>query len=158
MHLITKLIDRGVVRYAALPSPVRNSALPFILTSMPLMLSSLAGAFMVMPVVVVLTAFLLFQMTKSTDTYMFSFDKQQARLSITFPLCTFISVWGILLAVLGRKSMMNGVVGPYCLLLLVACAPAFRWNALRTARRVPLWLSFSIAGALALTGSLLYAF
>jgi hypothetical protein len=158
MPLITRIINRSLLRYAALPLKVRDSALPFIITSIPLMLSSLAGAFLVMPIVIALTAFLLFQMTKTTDSYMFSLDKQQARLSITFPLCTFIAVWGITLAALGRKSMMNGVVGPYCLLLLIACAPAFRWNASRTTRRVPLWLSFSLAGLLALAGSLVYAF
>lgn len=158
MLRITKFINSGQLRYGALPSHVRHSALPFVLTSMPITLSSLAGAYFVMPIVVALTAFLMFQITKGTDGYMFALDKMQARLSITFPLCTFIAVWGILLAALGRKSMMNGVIGPYCLLLLVACAPAFRWNSLRQKRRFPLWLSFSITGALAFAGSLAYAF
>jgi hypothetical protein len=87
---------------------------------------------------------------------MFAIDKQRARLAVTFPLCSFIAVWVILLTLIGRGTIVNGVVGPYCILLLLACAPAYRWRAARTTRRIPLWLSFSAAGMFAVAAASKY--
>ena len=142
----------------ALPVSVRQTALPFIIASVPVLVSSVLGAYMVMPLVVALSAFLLYTMTKSADAFLFTMSKQRARLAVTFPLCSFIAVWVILLTLIGRGPMVNGVVGPYCILLLLACAPAYRFRATRTTRRVPLSLSFSAAGVLAVSAALKFAF
>ncbi len=153
---ITKVCE---ARYAALPLAVRQSALPFLFVSLPLMMTSITGAFQLAPLVVLLSSYQLYLMTKFTDTYMFTLNKMAARLAVTFPLCTFISIWSMLLSLLSPdKKMLNGVVGPFCLLLLIACAPAYRWSETRTARRVPLWVSFSAAGSFAVIASLVHAF
>lgn len=158
MRRITTLIKGGILQNDALPLAARQSALPFIVASLPVVISSLLGAYVVMPLVVALTAYQLFLLTKRTDGFMFALTKMRSRVAITMPLCGFISAWGLALALLDRRSMMNGVVGPYCILILIACAPAFRWRAARTARYLPLWLSFSLAGALALAAATAYAF
>lgn len=142
----------------ALPLSVRQSALPFTVASLPVLASSVLGAYMVMPLVVALSAFLLYTMTKSADSFLFTMSKQRARLAVTFPLCSFIAVWVILLTIIGRGPMVNGIVGPYCILLLLACAPAYRWRAERTTRRIPLWLSFSATGAFAVVAASKYVF
>lgn len=142
----------------ALPLAVRQSALPFVVASLPVLVSSVLGAYMVMPLVVTLSAILLYMMARSADSFLFTMSKQHARLAVTFPLCSFIAIWAILLTVIGRGAMVNSIVGPYCILLLVACAPAYRWRAARTTRRLPLWLSFSVAGAVAVAAASKYVF
>lgn len=158
MQNISSLIEAGQLRYAALPLAARHSVLPFLLVSLPLVVLSLAGAYIVMPLVVGLTAYQLFLMTKSTDHYMFTLTPMQARLYVTFPLCMFVSAWIIGMSLLSSRTMTNAVVGPYVILLLIACAPAYRWNDERTKRRIPLWFSFSFAGTFAVIASLAHAF
>lgn len=156
MRHITIVVDSALARYAALPVKVKQSALPFALASLPILVSSLLGQYVVMPLVVALTAMLLYRITVITDKFMFTLSKGEALYSVTLPLCTFISVWGISLTLTGHYSMLNGVVGPYCLVLLFACAPAYRVNQLRTARRVPLPITFSIVGTLAVLAAVFH--
>lgn len=158
MQNISSLIKSGQQRYSALPLAVRHSALPFLIVSLPLVVLTLAGASIVLPLVVALSAYQMFLMTKSTDAYMFSLTPMHARLYVTFPLCMFISAWTIGMSLLSSRTLTNAVVGPYVILLLIACAPAYRWNDARSARRIPLWLSFSIAGSFAVIASLAHAF
>lgn len=156
MQRISTFVKAGIIHNEALPLPLRQSALPFVVASLPVLASSVLGAYMVMPLVVALSAFLLYTMARSADSFLFTLSKQHARLAVTFPLCSFIAVWVILLTLIGRGAMVNGIVGPYCILLLVACAPAYRWRAGRTTRRIPLWLSFSVAGAVAVSAASKY--
>lgn len=142
----------------ALPVSVRQSVFPFIVASLPVVASSVLDAYMILPLVVALSAFLLHTMTKSADLFLFAMSKQQARLAVTFPLCSFIALWVISLTLIGRGAMVNSVIGPYCILLLIACAPAYRWRAARTARRIPLWLSFSVAGTFSVVAASKYVF
>ena len=153
MRLITTVGDFFLQRYANMPTHVKYSALPFLIASIPMLISSVLGAYIVMPLVVLLTVLLIFRITESTDSFMFEMSMATALYSISFPLCTFISIWGLTLAYCGRNSMLNGVVGPYCLVLLLACAPAFRWNQLRKTRRVPLRITFLVVGTLAVLAS-----
>jgi hypothetical protein len=157
MKPITAIVDGTYKAYDRLPLVMRQSALPFIIVSLPIVISSLLGAFIVMPLIVLLTAYQLYLLTLRTDEFMFSLSKFHARLGVTLPLCTFISVWAFAIALVSRKAMLNGVVGPYCVLLLVACAPAFRWKESRIARRLPAWVSFTTAGGIAFAASLFYA-
>ncbi|MGK5033188.1 hypothetical protein [Janthinobacterium sp. MDT1-19] len=145
-----------ITRYARLPQKIRQSVFPFVLASLPIVVSSVLGMYIVMPIVVVMSTGLILLLTNETDAAFFEMSKTDARKFITLPLCGFIGVWGILLVLMGRGSMMNGVVGPYCVVLLVACAPAYRWKAAQVKRYVPLWLSFGFAGVLAVSASFFY--
>lgn len=153
MRHITTVTDWILARYGSLPETVRQSALPFLLASIPMVISSALGAYFVMPLVVALTVVLIYKITQDTDSFMFGLSKKSALYKITTPLCAFISLWGLMLAFGGRHAMLNGVVGPYCLVLLLACAPAYRWNQERTNRRVSIRITFIIVGILAVLGS-----
>lgn len=154
MLRISTFVDKGIIHNDALPEHVRHSALPFVVASLPVFIGSVAGAYIVMPLLLAVTSYLLYTMAKSTDEFMFSFDKQRARAAVTIPLCGFIAAWTLVLTAVGRTEMMNGVVGPFCILLLIACAPAYRWKAHRQARRVPLWISFLAAGSFSVLAAL----
>lgn len=153
---ISHLFNKAVARYENLPQSVRQSALPWIIISLPVTIASLFGAYIVMPLMMLLSTVLLYMTTTSTDHFIFSLSKTQCRLGITMPLCIFINLWAIALALLSRKEMMLGIVGPYTLLLLIAAAPAYRWKESRSARRVPLIVSFSVAGILAFLASAIH--
>lgn len=156
MRHITTAADWILGHYETLPGRVKQSALPCLLASGPMVISSLLGAYIVMPAVVILTVLLIYKLTTHTDGFMFEMTKADALYKVTMPLCSFISVWGISLAIMGRNSMLNGVVGPYCLVLLLACAPAYRWNQLRMKRRAPLGITFGVVGTLAVLASLVH--
>ena len=156
MRHISQLLDRGVQRYGTLPKAARQSFLPVVLASLPLTLGSTMGAYWTLPLVIVLTVALLYFTTLETDRFMFDLSKTRAHIAITMPMCGFISLWGIVLALMERREAMLGIVGPYSLLLLVACAPAFRWKQARVMRRIPLHYSFSIVGSIVLIGSFSY--
>ena len=158
MQRISTFVKAGIMHNEALPLAVRQSALPFTVASLPVLVSSVLGAYLVMPLVVALSAFLLYTMAHASDAFLFSMSKQRARLAVTFPLCSFIAVWVILLTLIGRGMMVNGIVGPYCILLLLACAPAYRFRSTRTTRYLPLWLSFTAAGALAVAATMKFVF
>ncbi|RZI40362.1 hypothetical protein EGT07_23760 [Herbaspirillum sp. HC18] len=153
---ILPLFDNGIQRYSALPQAVRYSLLPVVIASLPLVVSSMFGAYWTIPIVIALTAVLLYFTALETDKFMFQLSKVRAHIAITMPLCGFISLWGIALALADRKGIMLGVVGPYSLLLLIACAPAYRWSQARKARRIPLHFSFPAIGAVVLAGSFAY--
>lgn len=158
MKHISSILKAGIAANEALPAAMRGSAAPFILATLPVLVCSILGAFIVMPIVVALTAYQLFLLVKVTDPLLFTLDKKQSRLRVTFPMCTYIALWGIFLAMMGRSHMLNGIVGPFCILLLIACAPAYRWNALRTARRFDTRWTFSITGAIAVAAALAFLF
>lgn len=142
--------------YGTLSQSLRNSALPYILASIPIVILSITGTIIVMPLIILMSTVLIFYIAHGMDEVVFLFTKHEARKAITIPLTLFISAWGITLVILAKGHMMNGVVGPYCAVLLVACAPAYRWNVNRTTRRLPLWLSLSATGILAISASLFY--
>jgi hypothetical protein len=156
MQAILDLLDKLQTRYQKLPEASRHSLLPWVLISVPVVLNSLAGSLLVMPLMVLLSSYMLYLSTEKTESYIFNLSKMQCRVGITIPLCIFISLWGISLAYLGKKEMMLGIVGPYSALLLLCAAPAYRWNSKRTARRVPLKISFMITGGFVFLGSLTY--
>lgn len=139
--------------YANLTPKIRNSALPYILASLPIVIMSITGSIIVMPLVILMSVVLIFYIAQDMDQMIFSFTKQQARKAITIPLTAFICAWGITLVLLSEGRMMNSVVGPYCGVLLVACAPAYRWNINTAKRRVPLALSLSLTGLVAVAAS-----
>lgn len=154
MHAFTQAADKAVQRFAALPAVWRESFLPLALASAPLLVGSAYAPSWMLPLLLVLTAVLLYQTAQTTERFMFQLDKVRAHLAITMPLCGFISVWGIALALAGRREVMLSVVGPYGLLLLLVCAPAYRLSQARTQRRVPLHYSFSAFACCALLASL----
>ena len=128
-----------------------------IFASLPVVLGTLFMPLVLSPAVVLLSEGLLYIATKKADPMIFGMSRLSAYASITMPLCGFISLWGLGLAAVGRKPVMLGVVGPYALLMLLACAPAWRWQRERMSRRVPLKYSFPIVGAIVLSGSVLHA-
>jgi hypothetical protein len=156
MQRISQLFERGIERYNVLPQAVRYSLLPFVIASMPLLVSSMFGSKLIMPLVALLAVMLLYFTTLETDKFMFQVSRVRAHVAITTPLCSFISLWGIALASVDRKGMMLGIVGPYCLLLLIACAPAYRWKEARVTRRIPTRVSFSVMGAVVVFASFVY--
>ncbi|WP_395398708.1 hypothetical protein ACHMW6_00140 (plasmid) [Pseudoduganella sp. UC29_106] len=153
---IRAVSNKVLDRYQQLPKVVRYGALPHLVISLPMLIGSLLAAYYVMPVAVLLSAYLLYSQAKQSDEVVFQMSKNEARLAVTFPLCSFVSAWVIVLSAQGNAQMLNGIVGPYCLMLLIACAPAFRWKHERTARRFPLAVTFSITAAIALAASLSY--
>jgi hypothetical protein len=140
-----------------LPEKLKNSVAPFVIATIPLFIFSLFGIFFLMPVVVALTAIVVYFLVQRMDEILFSFDPQKARMAVTIPLCTFISIWAFTLAIVGRGKMLNGIVGPYCLILLIACAPSYRWKSNRKKRLVPTIISMSLAGILSFIAACYYA-
>jgi hypothetical protein len=153
MLRISSILNTGLAKRALSGPTWTQSSAPFIVASLPAFICSLANANIIMPLICGVTAYQLFLKTQQTDPIFFQMTKTRARLAVTYPLCLFITIWGIALAMLGHKQMMNGIVGPFCIMLLIACAPAYRWKPSRTERRVPLWISFSIAGLIAVTAA-----
>ncbi len=156
MQAISDLLNKLLAHYQKLPEATRHSLLPWVIISMPVVLDSLVGSLLVMPLMLILSSYMLYLSTEKTEKYIFTLSKMQCRIGITIPLCTFISLWGICLATLGRKEMMLGIVGPYSILLLLCAAPAYRWRAARTTRRIPLKISFTITSIVVFLGSLTY--
>lgn len=142
--------------YGKLAPLFRNSVLPYVLASVPVFVMSVTGSTLVMPLVIFMSTVLIFYIAHDMDAVIFSLTKQESRKAITIPLSMFICIWGIVMVIIGKGQIMNGVVGPYCAVLLVACAPAYRWKATRLERRIPLWISMSLAGMLAVGASLFY--
>lgn len=151
-HFQEALIDS----YGKLTPLFRNSVLPYVLASGPVFVMSVTGSMLIMPLVMLMSSVLIFYIAQDMDPVIFAMTKQQSRKAITIPLSMFICIWGIIMMVVGKGQLMNGVVGPYCAVLLVACAPAYRWKATRLERRIPLWISMSLAGVLAVGASLFY--
>lgn len=135
--------------YARLPTNLRNSFLPYALSCLPLVVSSLFAPIWFLPIVVPVNAYLLYGVAKAGDSALFSLDKVSAHFAVNMPLCAFVSCWGLALAALDRRAVMLHVVSIFCLLLMMACAPAFRFNLKRAERHIPLRASFVVLGIIA---------
>lgn len=151
---ISQASDQVVSRYERAPASVRQSFLPFALLSIPLLIGTALAPVWMAPLIEVLTMVLLYQVAESAESTMFAVDKIRAHLAVTMPMCGFISAWGIALALAGRPMLAFVVVGPYSLLLLLACAPAYRLSDARATRYIALRHSFPVLAALAFLASL----
>lgn len=149
-------LDKLQAHYNALPQPMRQSILPWVITSIPVIISSLFSAYQAMPVIIAITVYLLYLVTNHTDTFIFNLTAKEARARITMPLVTLIPAWGVLAAFLSRKEMVLGIIGPFAGVLLLCAAPAYRLKMTRMKRYVPLELSFGLVGIFLVIASLNY--
>lgn len=143
-------------KYNSLPVALRHSFFPFFIISIPIVVASLFSVYVIMPFVVLASAYLLYEVTLHTDTFIFSLTNMQSRTRITMPMVFFISVWAIALAWFSRKEMMLGVVGPYVSFLLLCTAPAYRFSAKRDKRWCRLDVSFGLVTLVSFLASLNY--
>lgn len=149
-------LDKLQAHYNALPEKMRQSILPWLITSIPVIVSSLFSVYQAMPVILSITVYLLYLVTNYTDTFIFNLTAKEARARITIPLVTFIPLWGVLAAFLSRKEMVLGIIGPFAAVLLLCAAPAYRLKMTRMKRYVPLELSFGLVGVFLVVASLNY--
>ena len=142
--------------YKKLPEHIRKSFLPWFITSIPVIIASILCPYSFMPLIVLISIILLYQVTQYTDTFIFELSSMEAKTRITLPLVALIPLWTILLAWFSRKEMLLGIVGPYVSILLLCAAPAYRMKATRMKRIVPLSVSFSILALFTMVASLNY--
>ena len=146
LHRVTTEVQQ---RYDRAPELVRQSFIPFALASLPLVVTTACLPRLLAPLAMLLAIVLLYEVARFAESAMFAVGKLRSHLAVTMPLCGFVSAWGLALAMVGRPYAMLSVVGPFSLLLLLACAPAFRLREARTTRRIPLRYSFPVLAAIA---------
>jgi len=156
MQNIFVQFDAILNKYNVLPVWLRQSFFPFFLISVPIVIASLFSVYVIMPFVILASAYLLYEAALHTDKFIFSLTKMESRTRITIPMVFFISVWAIALAWFSRKEMMLGVVGPYVSLLLLCTAPAYRFSAKRDKRWCRLDVSFGLVTLFSFLASLNY--
>ncbi|WKB50513.1 hypothetical protein [Eleftheria terrae] len=154
MRAFSRKSDWALQGYSRLPVAARESLLPVVLASVPMAIGTAFAPTWLIPVVLLLTFVLLHEVTAETERFMFKLDRARAHVAISMPLTGFVSLWGLCLAGAGRRDVMLSVVGPYCLLLLLVCAPAYRLFQARQQRRVPLRVTFPVCASLVFLCSL----